>query len=173
MLGPRGFTVLSLAGIVGVCLALLGWSQRGTGLVAGLVPTSATSAAPAASSSPASAAPSASGSAAAPSPAPSLGPALSSEPYASYAYQVWPGQVSSNNRIVMAGFGLNVARKSNGITLNVVMDGQKMTSGPQFFAGGAKVYVVDTNLGDEGGSVDYSLGDDGLIVTNAQNRILQ
>lgn|GEM_PF-1110959 len=29
--GPRGLTVLVLAGIAGLLLAFLGWSQRGTG----------------------------------------------------------------------------------------------------------------------------------------------
>lgn len=32
--GPRGLTVLAIVGISGILLAILGWSQRGTGLVA-------------------------------------------------------------------------------------------------------------------------------------------
>jgi hypothetical protein len=32
--GPRGLTILVLAAITGIFLALLGWSQRGTGLPA-------------------------------------------------------------------------------------------------------------------------------------------
>ncbi len=36
-LGPRGLTVLSIAGIAGVFLGILGWTQRGTGLVTPLI----------------------------------------------------------------------------------------------------------------------------------------
>jgi hypothetical protein len=32
--GPRGLAILVIAGITGIFLALLGWSQRGTGLPA-------------------------------------------------------------------------------------------------------------------------------------------
>ncbi|HYB49096.1 MAG TPA: hypothetical protein VED20_17355, partial [Streptosporangiaceae bacterium] len=32
--GPRGLTVLVFAGMIGLCLAAVGWTQRGTGLVA-------------------------------------------------------------------------------------------------------------------------------------------
>jgi hypothetical protein len=32
--GPRGLAILVLAGITGLLLAILGWSNRGTGLVA-------------------------------------------------------------------------------------------------------------------------------------------
>src|SRR5579863_4738542 len=35
--GPRGLAILVLAGIAGILLAILGWSQRGTGLVAASV----------------------------------------------------------------------------------------------------------------------------------------
>ena len=31
-IGPRGLAILVLAGIAGILLAILGWSQRGTGL---------------------------------------------------------------------------------------------------------------------------------------------
>jgi hypothetical protein len=31
--GPRGLTVLVIVGIAGILLALIGWSQRGTGPV--------------------------------------------------------------------------------------------------------------------------------------------
>jgi hypothetical protein len=33
-IGPRGVAILVLVGVAGVFLALLGWSQRGTGLPA-------------------------------------------------------------------------------------------------------------------------------------------
>ena len=36
-MGPRGLTVLSIAGIAGLLFGVHGWSQRDTGLVAPLV----------------------------------------------------------------------------------------------------------------------------------------
>jgi hypothetical protein len=71
-LGPRGMTVLSIAGIAGVFLGILGWTQRGTGLVAPLVSPSAS---PSAASSPSAPA---SPSAAASGPAPRVSAAVAS-----------------------------------------------------------------------------------------------
>jgi hypothetical protein len=158
-LGPRGLTVLSIAGIAGVFLGILGWTQRGTGLVTPLVTGSPSATA------------SGGASAAASSPA-AAGPQLSSEPYAAYAYQVWPGSLTADGRLAMAGFTLTVTRQPGGITVKAVQDGQNMTGASHFYPGGAKVYVLDSSLGDEGGSVDYNVTDDGLIVTNAQGQVL-
>ncbi len=159
-LGPRGLTVLSIAGVAGAFFGVLGWTQRGTGLVTPLVTVSP---APAATSSP---------SAAGASPSAAAGPSLGSEPYASYAYQVWPGPLNANGRLALAGFSLTVTRQADGITVNAVQDGEKMTGASHFYPGGARVYVLDASLGDEGGSVDYNPTDDGLIVTNAQGQVL-
>jgi hypothetical protein len=154
-LGPRGIALLSVAGIAGVILALHGWSQRGTGLIAGQ-PAAAPSAAP-----------SATGSAGA-----ATRPALSSEPYASYSYQVWPGPLSAEGKLAMSGFALTVTRHGGGISVKAIQDGEAMTSVSHFYPGGAKVYVIDSNLGDDGGSVDYDTADDGLVVTNSQGQVL-
>jgi hypothetical protein len=35
------------------------------------------------------------------------------------------------------------------------------------------VYVVEASLGDEAGNSDYNLGDDGVVVTDPQGRIVQ
>jgi len=162
---------LSIAGIAGVCLAIVGWTQRGTGVVAPLV-----SAAPAqsASSSPAPSRPSAPPRpSAAASSAVAAGPQLSSQPYASYAYQVWPGPLSANGKLALTGFSLTVTRESGGIAVKAIQDGTPMTSVSHFYAGGAKVYVLDSTLGDDGGgNVDYDESDDGLVVTNAQGQVL-
>ena len=41
------------------------------------------------------------------------------------------------------------------------------------YSGGVRVYVVEASLGDDSGNLDYSLGDDGVVVTDAQGRIVQ
>lgn len=156
-----------------MCLAVVGWGQRGTGLVSPLL---AASPAPSvtASAPPAHASAAPPGHAAPPSASasPAAGPALSSEPYASFAYQVWPGPVSQDGQLALAGFVLKVTKQPAGITVNAVQDGEKMTAASHFYPGGAKVYVIDSSLGDEGGSVDYNVTDDGLIVTNAEGQVL-
>lgn len=175
-LGPRGATVLSLAGIAGVFLAVIGWTQRGTGLVASAVtaPPSAAASASGPASVPASpAAPASGGPPSAPAAAAAAGPALSAEPYASYAYLVWPGARGGAGKLAMTGFTLEVTRRAGGISVTAVQDGQAMTSASHFYPGGAKVYLLDSNLGDDGGgNVDYDQTDDGLIVTNAQGQVL-
>jgi hypothetical protein len=35
------------------------------------------------------------------------------------------------------------------------------------------VYVIEASLGDDSGSTDYSLGDDGLVVTDASGGIIR
>jgi hypothetical protein len=153
-LGPRGIALLSVTGIAGVILAVLGWSQRGTGLIAGQSGAPLPSAAPGASGPP------------------GAGPALRSEPYASYTYQVWPGPLSANGRQAIAGFTLAVASRGGGIALRADQNGQAMRSASHFYPGGAKVYAIDSTLGDEGGNTDYDTADDGLVVTNSRGQVL-
>jgi len=108
-----------------------------------------------------------------PSPTAAAGPQLGTESYASYAYQVWPGPLSANGKLALTGFTLTVTARSGGITVKAIQDGTPMTSVSHFYAHGAKVYVLDSNLADDGGgNVDYDESDDGLVVTNAQGQVL-
>jgi hypothetical protein len=94
--GPRGVAILVLAGIAGILLAILGWSNRGTGLVA-----------------------------------PSV------------------------------GLGASAPART----------GQPLPT-TRFYLGGAKVYVLETRLGDDSGYEDYNLGHHGLVVTTAQGQVV-
>jgi hypothetical protein len=160
--GPRGLSVLCVAGIAGLFFGVLGWTQRGTGLVAPLVtvpspshpaaspPASATSSRPAAA-----------------------GPELSAMPYGSFAYQVWPGPVSAAAKIALSGWSITVTRQSGGITVRAAQNGHLVSPVSHFYPGGAKVYVLDSNLGDDAGpNADYNETDDGLAVTNARGQVL-
>ena len=160
-------TVLTIAGVAGLAFGIVGWTQRGTGLVTPLVTgsPSATAASPSATA-PSPAAP---GSA---SP-PAAGPPLSSEPFASFAYQVWPGPVSATARLALSGWTLTITRQSGGIAVKAALNGRAMPAVSHFYPGGAKVYALDSNLGDDaGGGTDYNDTDDGLVVTNAQGQVL-
>jgi hypothetical protein len=199
--GPRGFGVLLLAGLIGLALAVVGWSQRGTGLVApsvGLGASAPARTAPAqtapappatttttqASTTPAtqaSATPATGGtpspgtsqatSVAQPSATASVGPWLGSEPYAKFAYLVWPGPLSAASQAAMSGLTVSVTRKTGGIAVVAGVTGQQLPPA-RFYLGGTKVYVIETSLGDDSGSLDYNLGDDGLVVTNGQGDIV-
>jgi hypothetical protein len=179
--GIRGVLVLAAAGIAGIVLAVNGWSARHVGLTAasgGLYASSAPSSAaasPAPSAAPATAtaspAPSASASHGA-SPSASTGPLLSSEPFASYAFLVWPGSPSAAAQQAETGLKITVSRLKDGISVTAGVNGQSAPAAHTYL-NGAKVYVVESSLGDDSGGSDYNLGDDGLVVTNAQGRVVQ
>ena len=177
--GIRGALVLAAAGIAGIVLAVNGWSARHVGLAAAAGGLSSGASSPAASAAPSAApgtarpSPAASASAGqGASPAASAGPLLSSEPYASYAFPVWPGTPSAEARQAETGLKISVSRLKGGISVTAGVIGQPAPSA-HTYANGTKVYVVESSLGDDSGDSDYNLGDDGLVVTNAQGRIVQ
>jgi hypothetical protein len=71
----------------------------------------------------------------------------------------------------MTGLTISATRRGNGILVTAAANGQ--SAGAQTYPRGARVYVVESSLGDDSGSSDYNLGDDGLVVTDAQGRIVQ
>ena len=106
------------------------------------------------------------------SPAAGPGPLLSAQPYASYSFRVWPGTTSAAARAALTGLTVRVRRQGPGITVAAGVSGQRAAA-PRFYPHGARVYIVEASLGDDSGNSDYSLGDDGLIVTDAHGRILR
>jgi len=71
----------------------------------------------------------------------------------------------------MSGLTVSVTRQAGGIAVRAGVTGQPLPAA-RFYAGGGKVYILESNLGDDSGDLDYNLGDDGLIVTNLQGRIV-
>jgi len=71
----------------------------------------------------------------------------------------------------MSGLIVSVSRQARGIEVRAGVAGQPLPPA-QFFAGGGKVYILESNLGDDSSNLDYNLGDDALIVTNLQGRIV-
>jgi hypothetical protein len=150
-------TVLSIAGIAGLLFGVVGWQQDGTDAAAAApAPVGASSpSATAIATVPASAAAGA-------------GPLLSSMPYAPFAYLVWPGPVSADGKLAMSRWKLTVTRQAGGITVQAAEDGGSMASVSHFYPGGAKVYILDSNLGaDAPGNTN-----EGLEVTNTQGQVL-
>lgn len=172
-LGHRGLALLAATGAAGLILGVHGWSVRGAGLPPGPLAAGPGPVSPRASgASPrASAAPRPSGSPGR-SPSGSHGPLLSSEPYASSAYQVWPHTPSTAAQRALTGLKISVRRQGSSLSVTAGILGQP-PSAPHLYPHGARVYVVETSLGDDSGNTDYSLGDDGLVVTSAQGTVIQ
>lgn len=196
--GPNGLALLGVTAVAGVLLAAHGWSGRGAGLAPGSLAGSGGSARAAASApasarahqsagptaparhAPASAAASPGSAAHSPDPAATPGasssatpgPLLSSQSFASYAFQVWPGPRSAAAKSAMIGLSVSVHRTGSGLSVVAGVVGQPNPA-PHFYPGGARVYVVEASLGDDSGNSDYNLGDDGLVVTDSKGRIIQ
>lgn len=176
--GPRGSVLLLAAAVAGGVLAIHGWSTRQQSLPLGALSSStASSPTPSGTVAPSpSAAPSAGGSAS-PTPsgggsaAPSAGPLLASQSFASYSFQVWPGTPSAAAKAAMTGLSISVQRAASGISVKAGVIGHPGSA--HTYPTGARVYVVEASMGDEGGNADYNLGDDGVVVTDAHGRIVQ
>ena len=102
----------------------------------------------------------------------SPGPLLSSEPYAQYAFQVWPGTPSAAANAALTGLSVTVRSQAGGLSVTAGVNGQP-AGAPHLYRSGARVYVVEASMGDDSGASDYNLGDDGLVVTDAEGRIVQ
>jgi hypothetical protein len=179
--GRWGIALLTVAGVAGLLLAWHGWTGRAAAVAPSLAGGTRSSA-PASSPAPATQGPSAGppASSAAATPAPSatatgsshLGPTLSSEPFASSAFQIWPGPMSAAAKQALTGLSVSVRKQRSGLLVTAGVSGQPPAPA-HLYVGGVKVYVVEASMGDDSGNSDYSLGDDGLVVTNAQGRIIQ
>jgi hypothetical protein len=153
--GPRGLSILSIAGVAGLLFGVVGWKQAGIDTAAATAPPAGPSSPSAAATVPASAAAAA-------------GPLLSSMPYASFAYLVWPGPVSADGKLAMSRWKLTVTRQAGGIAVQAAEDGRPMASVSHFYPGGAKVYILDSDLGANApGNTN-----EGLEVTNTQGQVL-
>ena len=175
--GPRGLAVLAVTAVAGVVLAVHGWSVRHAGFPPGSLAGTSTQSPAGATPAPSAQAGGSSVPSAAPGPSSTAtagrpGPLLRSQSFAPYSYQVWPGAPSSAARAALTGLSVSVHHRGSGISVAAGVNGQS-AGAARFYPLGARVYVVEATLGDDSGSSDYNLGDDGLVVTTAQGRIVQ
>jgi hypothetical protein len=92
-------------------------------------------------------------------------------PYAQYAYQIYPGALSAQARQALAGLTVRVRRLGSQISVTTAVNGGP-TSQPHLYPAAYRVYIVESALGDDATNTDYNLGDDGLVVTDPQGRIV-
>ncbi len=157
--GRWGLALLAATGVVGMVLAIHGWSVRDAGLPRTPVGSGQS---PAIRSS-----------------TPRIGPTpnshrqlLSAQPYANVSFQVWPGNPSAAAKAALTGLKVVVTRHGSDLMVSAGIYGQPAPAARRY-AGGARVYVVESTLGDDSGNSDYNLGDDAVIVTDASGGIVQ
>ena len=165
--GRWGLAILAVAGVLGVVLAVHGWSVRSTGL-----PRVTLGGGRSATTAPSTTAPRQGPTAPAHSPAADHRPLLSTQPYANVAYRVWPGSPSAAARSAMIGLSVSVKQQGSVLVVTAGVNGQAAPT-PRRYPDGARVYVVEASLGDDSGNTDYNLGDDALVVTDANGGIIQ
>jgi hypothetical protein len=101
----------------------------------------------------------------------SSGVLFSSTQYFPYAYQVYPGPISSQAQSALTGFNLTSTILQNGtteVTLAIAGNNQHqyIILKPDY-----KLYVVETTFGDDGFNFDSSFGDDGFVVVDPSGYI--
>jgi hypothetical protein len=170
-IGPGGRALLGVAAVAGIALGVHGWSTRHTPAPLGSIGAGAATSGPRPGTT-AAAGPSARPSGSPSSPASTPGPLLSSQSYARYAFQVWPGALSAAGRAAETGLAISVRRQGSGLEVSAGVSGQP-AGAPHFYPAGARVYVIEASLGDDSGTSDYNLGDDGIVVTDARGRIVR
>ncbi len=194
--GPGGFLVLSVAGVAALGLAVSGYGHGGVvtgsgGLVSSAQPAGAggtqTSRASGGSgrSTPATTpgtSPTTSGPrttttttppASSSTPAQKLGPSLASSQYAPYAYQIYPGTPSAQAQAALSGIDFHVTPGPTSFSVTVAAAGSSQGATPTVYPNGDRIYVIEASFGDDSGGVDYSLGDDSIVATNAAGRMIQ
>lgn len=180
--GMIGLGVLLVAAVLAVGLAIHGYGTRGLSLPS--VVASATSPVPnqpqptatrtkGAAANPPPGSTSTSTSTSTTSPAVKLGPALSSTQYASYAYRIYPGTVSASAQQAMAGYSISTKVSGANVVVAVSTVGSSQAPSQKTYPAADKVYFVEASLGDDSGTTELNPGDDGLIVTNPQGRIVE
>ncbi|MDA8270787.1 MAG: hypothetical protein M0Z39_05200 [Actinomycetota bacterium] len=177
--GRNGFIVLAVAAVGSIGLAFHGY---GHGISSGgaSLPVASTAAPTSAAPSPSSTASTSAASSGTASKgsttsttAVKLGPLLSSTQYASVSYRIYPGPESAQAKAATAGFGISVKLSGNSEIVSVSVPGSSSTPQTSTFQKGDSIYFIETSLGDDSGNSDYSGGDDGIIVTNSQGRIVE
>lgn len=111
---------------------------------------------------------------AAPAAGTSQGTKLADEPYANFAYEVTPGNLSTTTQLALTGFDVSQQSLTNGdtkITLTATNPEYKTQSFE--LKPGQKLYFIEKNLGDDKDGQDKFLGDDTAVVVDQDGYVVQ
>ncbi|HUY61310.1 MAG TPA: hypothetical protein VMW49_05490 [Candidatus Dormibacteraeota bacterium] len=172
--GARGGAVLALSAVAVIAVGAHGAADPGlpgTGARLGPV-TSGGTASP--TPTPGAGGPTPAATAAAqPTPGVRLGPLLQQSQYASFSFQVYPGPRSAQAQAALAGFNLVVHQSGSQIQMVLSLTGGGQPPARRTYASGDHLYFVEANFGDDSAGGEYNLGDDGILATTAQGRIIE
>ena len=174
--GVVGLSVLVAALVLAVGLAVHGYHDRGLGPVsvgASAVSSSARDQTTTSTTTGGSPSPTRGSTPPTTSPPSKLGPALSSTQYASYAFRIYPGPVSASAQQAMAGYSIRTELSGSNVVVVVSVPGSSQSPSRTTYLAADSVYFIEANLGDDSGATELNPGDDGLIVTNPQGRIVE
>lgn len=102
------------------------------------------------------------------------GPLLSSTPYASVSFLIYPGTPSAQASQAIDGFAFHFQVSSSGQEQMVVTaQGQTTPIDTQLFPAEDHLYFLETSMGDDVTGADLNGGDDNLILTDPQGHVLQ
>ncbi|MFZ0168204.1 MAG: hypothetical protein WAL64_02130 [Candidatus Dormiibacterota bacterium] len=174
--GRRGGLALSLAAVLAAILAIHGYGNPGSLGLPGSGGVSTSHGSPSANGSGGN--PKASPSAAAsPSATPNAsgtpGPLLSSTPYASYTYQLYPGSPGPSTRQALAGFTFTTRLSGSSVAFTLYASGSTQPVSKNNYPASDHIYFVESNLGDDSNNTEYSFSDDGVVVTDASGHVVQ
>lgn len=101
---------------------------------------------------------------------------FSASPYYQYAYQIFPGPLSSTSQEAIAGFNVSEQNNSDGsITINLVATNPNFPRLSYKVTQGDAVYFIETNFGEDSPTADYDglYLDDMVVVVNSSGYITQ
>jgi hypothetical protein len=112
-----------------------------------------------------------------PTPAPSAGTPSSVRfddwPYKQYAFQIYPGDISSQTERALAGFQLSVQDQGDKVRVTLKALSSRYRDAEVVIDKVDTAYFIETSMGDDPSNVENNLSDDGIIVVNPQGYILQ
>ena len=86
---------------------------------------------------------------------------------------MYPGSASSQTPLAETGFNLRITSGVSRFTVRISAVGGSQAPQMSTYPNGDRVYFVEAAFGDDSGGSDYSYSDDGVVVTDAQGRIVE
>ena len=91
---------------------------------------------------------------------------FSNQPYAPYAYLIYPGTPSSQAQAALSGFTMSTNQLQNGSAMVTLVFIPTSTNQTVILKPGYKLYFIETSMGDDSFGGESSLGDDGYVTVD-------
>jgi len=93
--------------------------------------------------------------------------------YRQYAFEIYPGAPSPEAKKALAGFDLTVQDQDNKVLLVLKALSARYRDASVLVDKGNTAYFIETSMRDDAGNEENDLGDDGVVVVDAQGYIVQ